>query len=315
MTKVFFATDVHGSERVWRKWLAIPKQYGPDVIVLAGDLTGKLVVPIAKQQDGSYATKVLGKEMTAKDDAALETIKERVMNLGFYPYVCSKDEIEDLKRDRKRVDELFARVMEDNVRRWIRMAEEKCPDGVEVIVMPGNDDIFAIDQPIKESKRVVYPLGKAIPFCNDYELLSFDYSNPTPWDSPRECSEEDLWKKLDELASLVTTSWDRVICNFHVPPYGTRIDRAPKLDKNLKPKMSGFGMEVESVGSKSILRFMREHQPYLGLHGHIHESPGFDKVGKTTIFNPGSEYGEGILKGLIIELDRAGMKNWWNVSG
>ena len=39
-----------------------------------------------------------------------------------------------------------------------------------------------------------------------------------------------------------------------------------------------------------------------GIHGHIHESRGTFKLGKTLCINPGSEYTEGILRGSLIEL-------------
>lgn len=313
--RVYFATDVHGSERVWRKWLAVPKHYKANILILAGDLTGKSIVPLIEQKDGTYACKIFGRRIVAHDNHEIEKIKEDIRFSGYYPIVCTPKEVEELKSKPKKLDELFEKVMVDNIIRWLRMVEEHVPKDVKVIVMPGNDDIFAIDEPIKKCERVIYPLGKAVPLCFDYEMISMDWTNPTPWNSPRECSEKELWKKLEKLVDFITVDWSRVICNFHCPPYMTLLDLAPKLDKDLKP-VYVLGRPVrEHVGSKSVREFEKKYQPLLGLHGHIHESYASDRVGSTLVVNPGSEYTEGILRGFILDFTKDKIERWWKVEG
>jgi Icc-related predicted phosphoesterase len=312
--RIFFAADVHGSENVWRKWLSVPTFYQADILIMAGDLTGKTVIPIIKT-NGSYVTKAFGQEFKANNEKELETIKEKLLLGGSYPYVCTRKEVDEMKKSQDKVDEVFKHIVVDNIKRWLTLVEEKVPRNVKVVVMPGNDDFFEIDEPIKNNRRVIYPLGKAVNLCFDYEMISLDYTNPTPWNSPRECPEEELAKKLEDAAELVKVEWSRVICNFHCPPYSTKLDQAPKLDKNLRPIFKLGSPEMVNVGSKAILNFIEKNQPLLGLHGHIHESAGAQHIGKTLILNPGSEYGEGILKGMMLELDESGIRNWWAVSG
>lgn len=310
--KVFFSADVHGSELVWRKWLSVPRHFGADIIILAGDLTGKAVVPIIEREDGSYACRAFGRSHYAKDEDELDNVKVELRRRGSYPYVCSSEEVEELKKDPKKVEGLFEKLMVEGMERWIKMLEEKIPAEATAIVMPGNDDIFQIDNVINKSERVIYPLGKVVPLCFDYELISLDYCNPTPWDSPRECSEKDLWAKLKKLAGMVKVDWDKVVCNFHCPPYGTRLDIALKL-KNLRPVYTMGEPEREHVGSRSIQKFMKEYQPLIGLHGHIHECPAYDYIGKTVVLNPGSEYDAGILRGFIVEFTKDGLDKWYKV--
>ena len=312
--RVFFATDVHGSEHVWGKWLGMPRHQNVDILILSGDLTGKVIAPVVCRGD-THTCKVFGQTWKASNNSELEELKQKILFSGYYPFVTTPEEVEELKSDRKKVDKLFTKIMTDNIARWMRLIEEKVPENVQAIVMPGNDDEFAIDKPINECERVINPLGKALPFVFDYEMISLDYVNPTPWDSPRECSEKELWKKLDKIAKTVTVDWDKVICNFHGPPFGTKLDIAPELDENLKVKVDATGQRMENVGSKSIFRFIKEYQPFLGLHGHIHESPGFENIGKTLCFNPGSEYGEGILKGAIFIFTKKGLDTWYPISG
>jgi Icc-related predicted phosphoesterase len=313
--KMFFATDCHGSEPVWRKWLSVPSMYGADIIVLAGDLTGKMIVPILKMDDGSYGAKAFGKTYKAKNDQELHQIEEKIRFSGYYPIVTTREEALSMKNDPKRVDKLFEDVAVDNIRRWVKLAEEKVPSKTKIFMMPGNDDNPKIDDAIKESNRVMYVLGKAVDVCFGFQMISMDFSNPTPWKSPRECSENELAKKLEGLKNLPTVPRNKVMCNFHCPPFGTRLDLAPKLDRNLKPVTTLTGMEMDHVGSTAIFNFIKEYQPLIGLHGHIHESAGTDNVGNTFVINPGSEYGEGVLTGMMLEFSEKGLDKWWRISG
>lgn len=313
--RILFSCDVHGSDQVWRKWLAIPEVYKAEVIILSGDLTGKMIVPIIKQPDGRYTCSVFGQKLVAKNETEVPKIKEKIRFSGYYPYVTTPEEVAELQEDPKKVDALFEQEMIKGIERWVKLLEEKVPRDVQAIVMPGNDDIFEIDPPIEQSEAAVYPLGKAINLCFDYEMISMDYVNPTPWDSPRECSEEELMEKLEKQLELTTVDPNKLICNFHSPPYLTALDAAPKLDKDMKPVIKMGALEMVNVGSKAVLNFFKKYNPFLGLHGHIHESSGYEKIGDTFSVNPGSEYGEGILKGFIFEISKDKLEKWWFISG
>jgi Icc-related predicted phosphoesterase len=56
------------------------------------------------------------------------------------------------------------------------------------------------------------------------------------------------------------------------------------------------------AGSSALYKVIEEHQPVLGIHGHIHEGRGNIKIGRTTCVNPGSVYPEGILQGVLVTL-------------
>lgn len=319
MARIYFATDVHGSEQVWRKWINAPEFYKADILLLCGDLTGKAIIFMARQKDGTYKCRVFGREHTMRSKAELRDMEAKVRFSGYYPYVVDQSGVEELMSDKEELNRIFERLMTDTLRRWLEMAEEKVPKDILISVMPGNDDDFILDPVIEEfeksSDRIVYPLKKVVNLCYDYEMISMDYTNPTPWDTPRECSEEELWEKLIKERERVKVDHSKVICNFHCPPWGTRLDIAPRLDKNLKP-IFVLGTPVsEHVGSKSVKRFLKEYQPLLGLHGHIHESYASDKIGKTLLVNPGSEYTGGILRGFIVDLSEKGVERYWKVEG
>lgn len=311
--KIFFTADVHNSELVFRKFLSIPKHYDVDVLILSGDLTGKAIIPVIDLDGSRYQYTFRGKTVIVNGPEELEKAKSELMSSGIYPYVCGMDEVEELKKDPAKVNRLFTKLITENIERWVSMIEEHIPEDKQVIAMPGNDDIFEIDPVLRRSSRDIYPLSRLVELPLGYGMISFEYVNPTPWNTPREADEKDLWKMLEKIVDLVDKDWGRIICCFHAPPYNTKIDVAPKLDKNLRPVYSLGEIEKENVGSKSVRRFLEKYKPLMGLHGHIHESPGYDKIGRTIVFNPGSEYSSGILRGLILELDQDGLKSWHRI--
>jgi hypothetical protein len=106
-------------------------------------------------------------------------------------------------------------------------------------------------------------------------------------------------------------NYETSIFNFHVPPHGYSLDLCPKLDENLTMAAD----EKIHAGSLGAKRAIEKFQPLLGLHGHIHESRGAQKAGRTLLINPGSEYSEGILKGVILMLDKKKVKDYVFTSG
>ncbi len=310
--RLFYVADIHNSEAVFRKVLSIPAIYKPDVMIIAGDLTGKAMVPVIEELGGKYTAVYQGRKYSGEGEKGLTEVKRALLDKGVYPYVTTRDEVEELKQSPEKVDRIFKRLMVERIKEWVEVLEESISPEVTVIMMPGNDDIKDIDAVIESSERVIYPLGRTLDIGLGYQVVSMDYVNPTPWGTPRETGEKELGKMLERASSGVT-DWDRTICNFHCPPYKTNIDLAPKLDKNLKPVYRFGELEMEHVGCRAVRKFMEKHKPLLGLHGHIHESEGYDKVKKTLVINPGSEYWNGVLKGVIVDLTRDGIDKWFKI--
>jgi len=106
---------------------------------------------------------------------------------------------------------------------------------------------------------------------------------------------------------------EKSIFNLHDPPFGSHLDEAPDLTKDLDLK--GGGRITKSVGSVAVREAIEKHQPMLGLHGHIHESKGVTKIGRTTCINPGSVYEEGTLLGAIVDLEDRKVKQYYLTAG
>ena len=314
-TRLFFTSDVHGSDVCFLKFLNAAKFYQANVLILGGDITGKMIVPLVDQGDGSAVADFLGVREVVKTQEERQALEKRIRNSGYYPYSTSLGEFEKLQGDKQLVDELFSKVMAAGVKRWVGIAEERLKgSGVKCYISPGNDDRFDIDEVLKGSSIVIYPEDEVVNVDENHEMITSGWASTTPWKSPREVPDEELVKKFQPMIDKVH-NMENAIFNIHDPPYETPIDLAPELDANLKPDIKGGAISMIHVGSKTVRQLIEQYKPLLGIHGHIHESRGFVKIGRTLCINPGSEYGEGILRGAIINLDQKGVKNYMLTQG
>ena len=320
VTRIMFATDVHGSEQCFRKFVnaAKYKVYKSDIAILSGDITGKTIVPIVEQPDGSYKATIPGKIVGAEHKAAtqveLKDLQKMIRDTGYYPYVTTPGEIEGFKADRSKLDLLIKQLMLETVQDWVKLAEERLKgSGVKFILTPGNDDILEVDDAINESTYIINAEGRTVSLDEEHEMITSGYTNPTPWKTPRELSEQELAQYIDSLASDVR-SMERCVFNFHCPPYDSSLDTAPKLGRDLTPTISALeGYVTAPAGSTAIRTAIEKYQPVVGLHGHIHESAGEVKIGRTLCLNPGSEYHDGMLEAYLVDLDKGKIKFYIHV--
>lgn len=300
VTRLFYATDIHGSTACWQKFINGADFYDADVLVLGGDTTGKAIFPIVDEGDRyTYSRQGDDHEITEEDE--LDDLLESLENTGYYPYVMDRQEYEALKQEDgadDRQDEIFISEMTSRIDEWIEFAEDRL-DETPVYACPGNDDPFEIDEVWQSSDRIELVEGDVVDIDGEYQMVSSGWTHPTPWDTDREEPEEQLHDRLERVVEKVD-DYDRAIFNFHEPPYDSQLDEAPELDEDLRPK---FGAQsTEPVGSEAVREVIEEYQPPLSLHGHIHESRGQTQIGETTAINPGSVYSEGSLQGAVIDL-------------
>jgi len=318
LPKLFLVSDLHGSEAVLNKTINSAKFYGVKNIVIAGDLTGKLLVPIIRESDEEYSLNLFGEVKRITMTKLAETQKQ-IRNSGFYYRVVTKSEYEDLAQNKDKVKNAFLEAMKEDLKSFLSKAEERLkPFGAKLYFFPGNDDYEEVAQFIQEYRSdTIVPFDQAVAELEGgYELVGYGYSNPTPWNTPREKSEEEIYKDLSALMQKVDHK--KVLLVTHVPPVDTIIDKAPKLTSDLKPVLVGGEYQMVSVGSTSVRKIIQEFMPMVGLHGHIHESGGVDQVKvskRVSVFNPGSDYGAGILRGVIIQLDDDRVKNYLFTKG
>jgi Icc-related predicted phosphoesterase len=313
--RLFFATDIHGSESCFKKFVYASKVYKCNIIIMGGDITGKKIVPLIRQPDSSFTCEWLGQHRSLKSTEEIERLKTEVRSVGSYPVEMSESESVDLTSDRSKFDAFFDKVMVDSVRNWVKYAEEKLRGtDVRCFVQPGNDDTFTIDEALSGSDLIVNPEGKIVELGDGFEMVSTGYSSPTPWNCPRDVQEEVLASRIEAMTKQVQ-DFDKCIFNFHCPPYDSELDVAPQIDEQFNVVIKQGQMQMAPVGSKAVRAAIETRNPLLGLHGHIHESRGVFEIGRTTCINPGSEYTEGILRGVIVNLDGPKVRSYQFTSG
>jgi Icc-related predicted phosphoesterase len=298
--RLYYASDIHGSDLLWRKFLNSAAHYKAQVLIMGGDLTGKGLVPIVKE-DGQYVATVIGERRVAKSDSDLEDLLKAIRQNGMYPVRVTTEDLTRLRSDRSFLAATFDKAIVDEVERWMHLADSRLADqDVEMFVMAGNDDPWEIDAALGVANSVL-PCDDRVVRADRYELLSLGYSNRTPWDSPRELDEDDLYARLRKLADQLEDPASTIM-NIHVPPFASGLDTATELDDELRPVLVGGQPKPKPVGSTAVRQILEEVQPVLALHGHVHESKGVATIGRTIAINPGSDYTSGRLDGCICEL-------------
>jgi len=309
--KLFFTTDVHGSDVCWKKFVNSIEHFKADVAILGGDITGKMVIPMV--EEGSvYNYRFYGREIQIPADQ-LNDECAKIANAGYYPYPADKNEVERLTNDQTAQDQVFNKLMIERLENWLKFASEKYKGERKLYVSPGNDDRFVMDDVLKRSDSIVACEGECVKLHDEYEMVTSGWVTPTPWKTAREAPDEKLEVMFEELMKKAH-DYPRLICNFHCPPYNSGLDTAAKVTPDLSVKVGFGGVEFGSMGSKACRTMIEKYKPLLGLHGHIHESAGFRRIGKTLCVNPGSEYAEGILRGYLIFLEDAKIKGHWRVA-
>jgi Icc-related predicted phosphoesterase len=298
--KVFFATDIHGSEICWRKFLNAAAFYKADMVILGGDVTGKVMIPIVSLRPGHWEVTFGGQRVQLDTQAELDDIKRKIRDRGYYPAVMSGDELDSLNAEDGSVDRRFTQEMTKGLETWLDMADSKLRGGeIPCILNGGNDDIWEIDDIIEQSPSVSFAESKVLDIGGFY-LASMGWTNPTPWNTFREAPEDVLAAKIDAVVASIP-DMGRAVFNFHAPPYGTGLDEAPALDENMRPIHGGAVMKP--VGSTAVKAAIQKYQPILSVHGHIHESKGVLRLGRTLTMNPGSSYSDGVLQGAVLDLN------------
>lgn len=311
---IYFATDIHGSERCFLKFLNAGKAYGAHAVILGGDVTGKALVPVVEQAGGTWQAALFGKLETASDEAELAETEKRIRSLGFYPYRTTPEEHAHMAADAVYLRSVFNGVMRASAERWVDMADNRLrAAGLPCLAMPGNDDIPEVKDVLTQGSWLTQAEGHVLEL-GPYQVLSLGYSTVTPWNSPRELTEEEMADHLAKLTDQIQPG-KPVIFNVHNPPAESGTDLAFKLTKEMRIETAGGEPVKVPVGSHAVRAAIEHVQPVLSLHGHIHESRAMSSIGRTKVCNPGSLYPDGMLQGVLVTLDGDKVKGFKFVSG
>ena len=252
------------------------------------------------------ARSLQGQHHHIKSEEQLDEFKRTMQTLGFYWQEMDPEEYASYEGQQDRIDDLFDVLAKQRLAEWVTLAEERLAGRREGVPLRRNDDTDEVLSALDEAsgERVVNAENRVVPLDDEHELLTIGYSTPTPWETPRERTEEEIAEVIEKLMPSVSDP-AKTVFNFHCPPLDSRLDTCLKLDASVwppKPVIERGQPVYYGAGSQAVADALTTYQPTVGLHGHIHESRGATSYGRTPAFNPGSEYGEGVLRGLIVAI-------------
>ncbi len=305
--RIFYASDFHGSDTTFRKFVNAGKFYEADVLICGGDLMGKTVVPVVNGAGGTRYAYLHGQRQEFASDPEVSAFKTALGKSGAYTFDCEPGEYESLAGDTEAIERLFNKLAIERLADWVGFAAERLAGThVKCFLGGGNDDTDEFLEQLADlpGENLVYSESGVHPVDDRHVVATVGYSSPTPWNTPREKSEEEIEAAITSVTAGLPDP-AAAIFNFHVPPIDSTLDRCIKLDDSVWPPapIVERGQPVFfGAGSSAVRTAIETMQPVAGLHGHIHESRGVVKLGRTPAFNAGSEYGEGLLRGLIVSI-------------
>jgi Icc-related predicted phosphoesterase len=289
--RLLFVSDLHGSTAAFRKLLDAPAAYGVDALICGGDIAGTRLYPIVKGANGHHVLHDGSSRRALDGHAALADARAALEASGGYPITMTESSYAEIEDDPAASDALLTATVRARIEEWIALAEDRLGGtGIKCYVIGGNHDNDEMLQPLLDARSdtVIASEGRIVEVLGQ-PMVSMGWSHPTPCGTPRETSEEQLERML-EAAVAELDDPGQAIFNLHPPPKNSRLDR--------------FGEEpnTHAAGSSAVAETIRNYQPLVGLHGHIHGSPGVRKIGRTVCINPGSKYRDGALLGAVVSL-------------
>ena len=257
--RIFFATDIHGSEVCWRKFLNAGAFHKADVLIMGGDMTGKAMVPITESNGGWEVTLQEQRHMLATDDE-LQAMEKRIRDRGYYPIRLTRDELAAWSADQALVDARFKDEMLRSVEAWMALADERLGGtSIRCVVSPANDDMFEIDPIIDRAQHVQLGEANTIPL-DGFTLVSTGWANPTPWNTFRELPEDELRTRID---GLVATVPDREPSDLQLPRAAIRLEPRRRATARRRHEVRGRrpGARARSARRRSANRSSSTDRP------------------------------------------------------
>ncbi|WP_405793592.1 hypothetical protein [Streptomyces sp. NBC_01506] len=321
-TRLFFAADLRGSTRCFRKFLNAAEAYDADLLVLAGNLTGHRLIPMVGAGAGTGAgtgprqTTLGGRPLHLETRREIAEFENAAADTGAYAVRVTPDVLHALDQDPSFVDRTFRRLATERLAEWLDMAFERPgPRPHRTVVSCGNDDPVELDTLIDTCAAVERADAAPVVVDDHHVLVGCGWTPISCWRSERERSEAEISRLLDDSVRQALAVREQVILDVHTPPYDSGIDDTPILDDTLRPRTEAGQPIFGPGGSTAVRQAIETHRPVLSLHGKTHEGRGAVRLGDTFAVNPGSESAEGILRGVVVDLGSHGMTTHLLTSG
>ena len=197
---------MHGSDVCWRKFLNAAGFYGVDTLIMGGDLCGKGLTPVVRE-NGGWKLPLAGEERYVSTRGGARGAGRARAAVGpLSPPDEPRRNSTASRPTRRALDEMFETALVEGVRRWMEMADERLENSESIAyVMPGNDDPWAIDAALADRSRVVACDDKIVR-VGEHEMLSLGWANETPWHTDRELDEPALYERIKQVGRAARES-------------------------------------------------------------------------------------------------------------
>ena len=259
-TRLYIASDLHAAEKAWRKFLnAITLNvYKADVALLAGDLTGKAIVPIV-QRDGALRDRAVRRSPlgTRRRGAGAARARHRRRRLLLVHHHGRGGRA---ARRRRAEPRRAAARSDERARRGVDGARHRAAaDGsAPLYLIPGNDDDFGIDPILdRPGYRASQRRRQGARHPRRPPAARLGLVEPH---AVADAARGDRGRALRAPGALAEQVRDprKAVFMIHVPPHDSGLDTAPLLDENLRPTVSAGDVLRGPVGSTAVRRSDRD---------------------------------------------------------
>ena len=135
------------------------KHYEADVLIMGGDVVGKLAIPVIRESNGYFRAHLMGKTEHLEGQADLQNYEDRIGTLGYYSKIMDEDEYQAIQSDPADVERVFHDLARERLASWIELAEMRLAGSeVKCLVIGGNDDDPEVLELLKNAQHAIHRL-------------------------------------------------------------------------------------------------------------------------------------------------------------
>jgi len=249
--KVLVTSDLHGNLYIINKLIEVARKYKIDAIIICGDILPKGKFSFFRIGNNLIYTSVFGipPALISND---VDSSHLKLIGMGLIP------------------ESLYKHINYNEILKYILEKLSEFP----TYIIQGNDDLLEPEiwkKTIEEVPNILDINKRKCVIYGEWSIIGFNNILLTPWNTRFEMDEVGISKELEKLLPLIDES-KKWIFVTHMPPFG-------------------FGDQLTngfSVGSKSLLQFIKKYSPTYSFFGHIHEAFGRFNIENTTSANVSS---------------------------
>jgi uncharacterized protein len=296
LTRLIVASDLHGANASFLKFVALARHVGADICVVCGDWSGKFFADYNELPSGRREYFVDGRPWKQVPKHAVAGFEQEQKKIGWY-FTRTESPVDQIGDE----SEWRSHACSRRLAQWLDHGLAFLGPSTRLVAICGNEDDEGVNNVLSQH---AWPSNVSDDACeiDGLEFFGLGYSNWTPWRTPRQITEDQIGSKLKQVGTRVS-NFKRAIGVIHVPPRSSGLDNARPVKESKSGSALKAGQELIPVGSQEVRRFVEEFSPLATFSGHCHTSHGVSRISTTMCFNPGSLYHRGLLAAYVVDVE------------